>query len=383
MAEMTGKQRVRAQFNDRPVDRVPIYCAGMHGRIASHILGREAYVGYGIMRWRESRALWEGEEAHAELLERMHRDTMEVYETLGLDFVFPFNGRYPVKPTRIIDERTFEYGDRDGTWWIMRFDPETELFQRVDGSRQPEPTIEDLERAVEAMERRAEEHSPTPDDFPAQQYALDYFGDEKEIFGAGICVYVPRERAWLEAMALRPELVLRYTMAQARIACKNAAVMGEMGLWVIFGGGDFAGKNGPLYSPESFKRCMSPAVRMISRGCEEAGVLHMFASDGDLWPVADELYGNCGVHGYHEIDRRAGMDLEKLRDRFPHLRLMGGIASETLHTGTPEDVREECLSALEVARRRGRIMVGASNTVVAPTPFENFDTMIETLHENR
>jgi hypothetical protein len=156
-----------------------------------------------------------------------------------------------------------------------------------------------------------------------------------------------------------------------------------MGCRVLFGGGDFAGKNGPLYSPASFARCMSPALRKLSECCEEAGVWHMFASDGDLWPVADELFGNCGVHGYHEIDRRAGMDLETLRDRFPHLRLMGGVASETVHLGTPDDVREECLSALEVAKRRGRIMVGVSNTVVAMSPPENVDVMVTSLKENR
>jgi hypothetical protein len=265
----------------------------------------------------------------------------------------------------------------------MRFDPDTELFQRVDGSPVHEPELDELDAIVERAEQEAAEYAPTPEDFPMQQRALEYFGDERAIFGRGIMVWVPREKVWLEAMLLRPDVVLRWTMALAEKACKAARVMGEMGCRVVFGGGDFAGKNGPLYSPASFKRCMSPAVRTISEGCEKAGVWHMFASDGDLWPVADELYGNCGVHGYHEIDRRAGMDLERLRDRFPDLRLMGGVASETLHIGTPEDVRHECLSALEVARRRGRIIVGVSNTVVAMSPLENVDVMVETLQRNR
>jgi len=380
---MTSRERIRAAFSGQPVDRVPIYCAGMHGRIADHVLGREAFYGFGIQGWREAMALWHGDEAHAEFLERTLADTMAWNEALDLDLIFVGGGGHAARPSRIIDEHTLLFGDEDASWYVMRFDPDTELFQRVDGAPVREQVLEDLDAVVEAAEREAEEYAPTPDDFPLQQYAVEHFGDRREVFGRGIMVWVPRERAWLEAMVLRPELVLRWTMALAAKAVKNARVMGEMGLWVIFGGGDFAGKNGPLYSPRSFEQCMSPAVREISRGCEEAGVLHMFASDGDLWPVADELYGNCGVHGYHEIDRRAGMDLARLRDRFPDLRLMGGIASETLHVGTPEDVRHECLTALEVARRRRRIMVGVSNTVVAPTPFENFDTMIETLREHR
>ena len=380
---MTSRERIRAAFSGQPTDRVPIYCAGMHGRIADHVLGREAYYGFGIQGWREAMAMWHGPDAHAEFIERSLADTMAWNDALDLDLVFVGQGGHRAKPTRLIDEHTLLFGDESASWYVMRFDPDTELFQRVDGPPVRERVLEDLDEIVDAAERDAEEYAPTPDTFPLQKAAVEHFGDRREVFGAGIMVYVPRERAWLEAMVLRPELVLRWTMALAKRAVKNARVMAEMGLWVIFGGGDFAGKNGPLYSPASFARCMSPAVRAISRGCAEAGVLHMFASDGDLWPVADELYGNCGVHGYHEIDRRAGMDLERLRDRFSPLRLMGGIASETLHLGTPEDVRHECLTALEVARRRGRIMVGASNTVVAPTPFENFDTMIETLHAFR
>jgi len=380
---MTSRERIRAAFSGEPVDRVPIYCAGVHGRIAAHILGREAFYGFGIQGFREAMALWHGRDAHAEFLERTLADTVAWNDALDLDLIFVGGGGHAARPSRIIDEHSLFFGDEDASWYVMRFDPDTELFQRVDGSPRPEATMEDVELTVGRTEREAEEYAPTPDDFPLQQHAVEHFGDRREVFGRGIMVAVPRERAWLEAMVLRPELVLRWTMALAKKAVKNARVMAEMGLWVIFGGGDFAGKNGPLYSPRSFAQCMSPAVREISRGCEEAGVLHMFASDGDLWPVADELFGRCGVHGYHEIDRRAGMDLERLRDRFPDLRLMGGIASETMHLGTVDDVREECLSALEVARRRGRTMVGVSNTVVAPTPFANFDAMVETLQRCR
>ena len=382
---MTPGDRVYAAFSGEPTDRLPIYCAGMHGRIADHILGRDAYVGYGRQSYREAMALWRGPEAHAEFLERSYADMCAWNEQLDLDLIFPFGGRYAIKPTRLIDEHTLLFGDEaaGAQWHVMRYDPDTELFQRVDGSPVHEPELEELDAVVAHAEEQAAEYSPTPADFPLQQRALAYFGEERAVFGAGIMVYVPRERVWLEAMLLRPELVLRWTMALADRAVKAAAVMGQMGCRVVFGGGDFAGKNGPLYSPASFKRCMSPAVRRISEGCDAAGVWHMFASDGDLWPVADELYGNCGVHGYHEIDRRAGMDLERLRNRFPELRLLGGVASAPLHLGSPEDVRHEFLTALEVARRRGRIMVGVSNTIVTMSPLGNVDTMIETLHEGR
>jgi uroporphyrinogen-III decarboxylase len=157
--------------------------------------------------------------------------------------------------------------------------------------------------------------------------------------------------------------------------------MAQMGLKLLFGGGDFAGKNGPLYGPKAFHHCMLPALQIVSECCDEHDTWHFFASDGDLWPVAEDLFGNSGVDGFYEIDRRCGMDLELLRDTFPHLRLCGGIASETLHQGSVEDVVAETRDALDVARRRGRIVVGVSNQVVPATPPENFDAMMETLHD--
>ena len=380
---MTGKQRVEATFEGRPTDKVPIYCAGLSSRIASHVLGREAYVGHGMQRFRESRALWEGEPAHQEFLERTQRDVLEVSEKLDLDLVRPVYWRYPLKPTRRLDEHTFFFGDEDGDWHVMRFYPETELYQETARSPRPEPTIEDLERQVERLEASVEQYQPSRDSHPELQAAIEYYGKRRAVPGTGVGVAVPRERVWLEAMALRPDVVRRYLVACARRNAKNPAVMAGMGLRYLFGGGDFAGKHGPLYSPRAFHECMLPALKIVSEACHEHGCKHLFASDGDLWPVAEDLFGNSGVDGFYEIDRRAGMDLSRLRDEYPHLVLLGGIASETLHLGTREDIVQEVLSALEVAKQRRQIIVGCSNQVVPPTPLESFDAMMETLHENR
>jgi len=85
------------------------------------------------------------------------------------------------------------------------------------------------------------------------------------------------------------------------------------------------------------------------------------------------------VDCYYEIDRRAGMDLRRLRERFPHLTLLGNISSYVLHHGTKEEIAAETLSCLEEAKRSGSIIVGCSNQVVSQTPVENFLTMVETI----
>mgnify|MGYP000982992898 CR=1 FL=1 len=165
---MTPRDRVYAAFGGEPTDRLPIYCAGMHGRIADHILGRDAYVGYGRQSYREAMALWQGPEAHYEFLERSYADMCAWNEQLDLDLIFPFGGRYAIKPTRLVDERTLLFGDEapDAQWHVMRYDPDTELFQRVDGSPVHQPELEELDGIVERAEEQAAAYSPTPDDFP-------------------------------------------------------------------------------------------------------------------------------------------------------------------------------------------------------------------------
>ncbi len=380
---MTGKQRVEATFEGKPVDKIPIYAAGLSGRIASHVLGREAWVGHGKQQYRETIAHWEGEEAHQEFIERTQRDVFEVNEKLDLDLVRPAYWRYGFKPTKRINQNTFFFGEEDGDWWVMRYDPDTELYQKIDKSPAPEATIDDIRAQVERQEAHVLGDPPSPEAYPDLVRALEFFGNRRMVPGFGTGVGILRERNWLEAMALEPDLVRRHLVCRAKSNTLAIKTAHSMGLRILLGGGDFAGKNGPLYSPKAFHECMLPALQIVSEACEELNCWHFFASDGNLWPVAEDLFGNSGVHGFYEIDIRCEMHLERIRDTFPHLRLMGGIASETLHMGSTEDVKLEVLDALRVAKERGNIVVGVSNQVVPPTPLENFDTMMETLHEYR
>jgi uroporphyrinogen-III decarboxylase len=89
------------------------------------------------------------------------------------------------------------------------------------------------------------------------------------------------------------------------------------------------------------------------------------------------------VDFFYEVDQRAGMDLRKLRRRFPHLTLWGGINSQTLHVGSVEEVRVETLNALEAAQECTGIVVGCSNQIVAGTPPQNIEVMMETLSRPR
>jgi len=381
-ATMTHKERVDRAFRHEPTDKVPIYQAGFSSAVASFVLGREAYVGGGIQQYREARALWQGAAAHREYLDRSFHDACELCEMLDLDLVRTSYWRKPEKPAAHPDEHTFRYDDGSGGWEAWRLDPPTETYMCVDRSPRPEPTEEDLWREAREAVEAAERYTPTPECFPDQLRALQRFGGTHGIPGTGVGLCIPRERAWLEAVALCPEVVALYLDAQVMTAKKCAPVMVSMGLRHLFGGGDFASNTGPFYSPRSFHDLMLPRLQAISEACSACGAQHFFASDGNLWPVADDLFGASGVDGFYEVDRNF-MSLRRLRERFPHLVLLGGIRSAVLHMGSEADVLEETRTALEDAREIGGCIVGCSNQVVAPTPERNVWTMMETIDRYR
>ena len=160
----------RGASRRQPTDRIPIYQAVFSSRVASSVLGREAFVGGAIQQYREATALWNGPAAHAEFLERSFADACELCEKLDLDLVRTVYWRWNERPVRKIDERTFEYVNGE----IWRFDPDRELYGRFAGGRGPLGEGE--------IRRKAEDYSPTEADFPDYKRTADGFSEVDRMY---------------------------------------------------------------------------------------------------------------------------------------------------------------------------------------------------------
>jgi len=382
---MTPKERVQAVLEGRAPDKVPIAHISVSSRVASRILGRDAYVGGGINQWREATALWNGDDAHAEFVERTRQDSIGIALALDHDVVRPDYWRDSRKPAARLDEHTFRYETDGGSRWeVMRFDPDTELYSVVARSPRPEPGADDLDALVARAEEAAERYRPRAEDFADACYALEKVGHEREVRGPGVSTAIPHSQpAWLEATLLRPDLVARYLDAQVTRSLKNIKVLAPMGVRLFFGGGDFASNQGPMYSPRVFHDLMLPRLKRVSEACHEAGAYHLFGTDGDVWPVAEDLYGRSGVDGHYELDRRAGMDIVKIHERYPHITMVGNISSFILHMGSPEEVAAETRACLAEAKQTNKVVAGCSNIIVPETPLENMEAMLDTIAEYR
>jgi hypothetical protein len=343
-------------------------------------------VGGGIQQWREARALWEGPDAHAEFLERSLEDAFDLGLALGHDLIRMQYWRLPVRPSRRLDECNYLYGDPEGEWQIRTFDPPTEMFQVSDSNGGQAAPVDYalLEEELARQEDALAESVSDPGDLAVERDILQRFGSEHALRLAGGTIAVPYEPAlWLEATVVRPDLVARLLDVQAARIERRLPALAAAGVDLIFGGGDMASNEGPFYSPRAFEELLAPRLKRVTDACHACGVRYLFASDGNLWPVAEVLFGQCGVDGYFEIDGRAGMDLVRLREAYPDLTLLGNMSSHTLHTGTAEQVAAEALSCIEAAERYGGIIVGLSNYAMPGTPPGNLQAMVETIERNR
>lgn len=377
---MNSKERIEGTFKKKETDRIPVNHRQFSSKAASYLLGREAFVGGGIQQWREAKSYWEG--WHDEYLERSFRDAIDIAILTNHDMIRITYWRYRTRPTRKVNEYTYlyEYGEEED-WLILRYDPRSEQAV-ISYLRPQELTLEDLRNEVKKSEKEISNYQPSQEDFFYEIKAQGMMGKEKaiEIRNAAI-LGIPPENIWFQAMLLDPGMVKAFISQQVERAKKNIEFLSEFGFRYFLGGHDFASQDGPIYSPQLFQKLILPGLKEISKICHSHNRYHLFASDGNLWPVADALFRESEIDGYYEVDRRAGMDLEKLRKQFPKLTLMGNVSSWTLSQGTQEDVKQECLSCLEVARKYGGIIVGCSNMIVPETPRANAEVMIETLRQ--
>ncbi|MHB9032927.1 MAG: uroporphyrinogen decarboxylase family protein, partial [Anaerolineae bacterium] len=97
-----------------------------------------------------------------------------------------------------------------------------------------------------------------------------------------------------------------------------------------------------------------PVMQEHSALIHRRGALAVYTSDGNHWPIRDDFFYNSGVDGYQEVDKAAGMTMERLVAEGVKERvcIIGNIdARHALCLGTPDQVRAEVIRCLELGRQ--------------------------------
>jgi len=148
----------------------------------------------------------------------------------------------------------------------------------------------------------------------------------------------------------------------------------DTGIWIY---DDMAHNEGPLIGPEAFERVFLPAYRRMIRAYREAGAgfvgLHC---DGDPRPLLDMLV-EAGIQGLNPLERRANMDMARMREQYPRLVLTGGMCNtETLIKGPVERVVAEAREIIELGRGGG-VIIG-THSISPEVPLAHYAAYHET-----
>jgi len=374
---MRHKDRVMMAFRGEIPDRVGIFEQAFASSVASEMLGRKVYTGSTSLHYEEAKAWVQGKAAHEEFLEKCYEDTIALAQHLELDALY-MPWRIATRPSRQVDEFTFIYGDENSDdWYTMTFDPASQTYGKSMNSR-PSAPVDVVSIMKEQISKLAAVPKPTSENLnPMVVRAGREYGKEYAIPSSGAAIAIPMQVPWLEATILERELVEDYLDALTEWSISMLPVIKAAGVDYINGGGDFADNNGPIYSPIFYREVMSPRWHKIMSTCRELDLPYVMRSDGNLWPVADELFGKIRPHGYGEIDWAAGMDPKQLREAFPELVLFGNVpCGTTLIEGTPENVAETTMYVIDSAAPR--LVLGSSNSILHGTPVDNVYAMFET-----
>ncbi|MBN1435987.1 MAG: hypothetical protein JW936_02835 [Sedimentisphaerales bacterium] len=111
---------------------------------------------------------------------------------------------------------------------------------------------------------------------------------------------------------------------------------------------------GPMLSKDAFDEFLKPYYQQVIPTLKEMGTTVIIDSDG----LIDELIPWCldaGAEGFLPLERQAGVDLNKLRQRHPQLRLIGGFDKMTMNKGE-QAMRTEFERLLPVMAQGGYLL---------------------------
>lgn len=367
---MRPKDRVIAALHREVPDRVPTGENAVDGNLVDRVLGREVLYNKG---WEEMTALWDGR--RDEIARDYGRVHAELPVALEWDYV-----RVPAVPAAKAyapPRMTGEYSWIDEQGCEVHFRPEAGNI--VTRSAYPELAVDDLPDPDEPFEIDESQ-------LEAVRHVVEAIGDSHFVIAR---TPVDGSFPWQETVGMESLLVKMVTdeafvekavavWVNRSIAWINAFI--DAGADGIMTTDDYSDNRGPIMGPDLFRRFVLPGIERQCRAVHDRDRYFIKHTDGNLWAVLDDLV-EIGIDAWHGIQRNIGMDFFELKRRYgDRLCLFGGVNTETMITGTPDDVREEVRTAIE-ATGGGGLVVTCSNVVPPGASLENYRALREAVRE--
>lgn len=364
---MTPKERVLAALDRREPDRVPTGEFAIDHSLIGEVLGRPTF-------WRAKRryheALWDGR--RDAVVAGMKQDLVDFTLAMDLDMV-PVNAvphrDFPFRKPRQLDADTWE--DEGGN--ILKYSAQTEdigLHRR--GHQAPPPSDFQLPAQLHASELELARH------------VIEHLGRTHFVFcRPGRFRGLGYTTGWSEDQFIRvaddPDSVAAEQLRHAENLREHIEPFVELGVDGVAIGHDYGYNSGPFVSPATFARVYFPAMQRQCQIVHEYGLPCLFHSCGNNRLILDQMVA-AGMDVYQAIQPVERID-EIKRLYGDRLTLWGGVSTDTLRRGTPDEVRQQALFALKHCAPGGGLILSSSHSVVVGTPAANYRMLVQTAQE--
>lgn len=116
---------------------------------------------------------------------------------------------------------------------------------------------------------------------------------------------------------------------------------------------DMSYNHGPMLSYDFFKEFLMPYYKKVIPHIKKYGVKVLIDSDGDITSMIPWMY-EAGIQGVYPLERQAGVDIVKIREKYPDFLMLGAYDKMVMPLGE-EAMRKEFERILPVMKTGGYI----------------------------
>ena len=372
---MNSKQRIQTILEHSVPDRPGLGFFAIDSDIAGKVLGRDTY-------WRNKAAsqvaFWEGR--RDEVVQSWKEDGIELYKKLDIIDIVPVccgaAGLCPAKNEEIespkqVDDVTWRFDDGR----VYKYSPITNDFTMTE-----DPGMWSREFNVDELLWDGVVTEPDESIFEVVDAFIEAFGDDRFVLGPS------EEQAWfmfggfergLLEVGLRGEDVKKVYLSQVEKAIAHDKFYIRKGQSGVFYGTDISSQKGPMISPQMYKDLFFEGFRDRVTSVKSLGQKVLKHMCGNNWPILD-IMADTGIDCYQAIQQSAGMDIEKVHEKYAgRFTVWGGVQVETLIGGEPDGIRGQVDNRMRNLGPKGDFILGTSHSVAVGSKYENFMALLD------
>jgi len=224
---------------------------------------------------------------------------------------------------------------------------------------------------------------PDPADLAMLQYLVHTMGKDVAHFFTlpGPFRFSWQLRGGMEKLLLdymrSPGLVLTLARITTDFCMAAVEMAAAAGADVVALEGDLAFNTNTLMSPDQYRRFVKPYHAEIVGFCHKKGLKIVKHSDGNLWPILDDLV-EVGFDGIHPIQPQC-MDIGEVKASLKgRAAVLGNIdCSFLLPFGSEEEVEDSVRDTIRTAAPGGGYIISSSNSIHPGVKPENYIAMVK------